>query len=423
MREKRTHILIIRLSAMGDAAMVAPVVGALRAAHPDAEITILTRPFFQPFFRDVENVGFLAPDFAGRHKGLAGLVRLANDISACGVTHIADMHDVLRTKIVRRMLRFRVKGISVIDKGRADKKALTRKYNKKLRQLEPTVDRYRDTLLRLGFAIPKPAPPQKKALAIPEEISRAAGRKQGVWIGVAPFAQHKGKIYPAAQMAELIAMLAARYKVFIFGGGQYEKEYAEAMQQRCGGNVVSVIGKIKLAQELDLISNLDAMVTMDSSSMHMASLVATPVVSVWGATHPFAGFYGFGQDPANAVQLDLPCRPCSVYGNKPCIYKDYRCMERITPEMIFDRVEKVLGAAASEKPARKPSETTAAKAPAKKKTAADTSSVDIASGKTKAVKTRKATAGKPAAKPKSEKATTLGRTRKTLSKDKATSKE
>ena len=76
--------------------------------------------------------------------------------------------------------------------------------------------------------------------------------------------------------------------------------------------------------------------------MHLASLVKLPVVSVWGATHPYCGFTGWKQSPENIVQLDLPCRPCSVFGNKPCVSGGYACLNGITPEMILNKVERVL---------------------------------------------------------------------------------
>ncbi len=340
--KKEPHLLIIRFSAMGDVAMMVPVVKALRADNPQLKITILTRAFFQPFFRDIENIGFLTPDFKGRHKGIAGMIRLYRDICACGVTHVADLHDVIRTKELRLLLRLFGKRVSVIDKGRADKRALTRKFRKFMVQLKPTVQRYREAILRLRFRFREPIPVQRMELPIPQAMLSAAGEKKGRWIGVAPFAQHKGKIYPTQLSDELISLLAAEYeRVFVFGGGPYEREFAECMEERHSG-VISVIGKIRLSEELDLIANLDLMVSMDSSAMHMASLVGTPVVSVWGATHPYAGFYGFGQDPEGAVQLDMSCRPCSVYGNKQCLYGDYRCLSQIPPQMIVDRVRMML---------------------------------------------------------------------------------
>jgi ADP-heptose:LPS heptosyltransferase len=84
------------------------------------------------------------------------------------------------------------------------------------------------------------------------------------------------------------------------------------------------------------------MVTMDSANMHLASLVATPVVSIWGATHPYAGFMGWNQSIDNAVQTDLPCRPCSIYGKKDCMRGDYACLYQIKPETIVGKIERIL---------------------------------------------------------------------------------
>lgn len=74
----------------------------------------------------------------------------------------------------------------------------------------------------------------------------------------------------------------------MFGGGTSEQAYAERVAA-LRENVVSAIGRVRLGEEMELISNLDLMVSMDSSALHMSSLVGVPVVSVWGATHPFAG--------------------------------------------------------------------------------------------------------------------------------------
>lgn len=336
--KKIDHLLIVRLSAMGDVAMSVPVVDALRRARPELKITILTRPFFKPFFRDVDNIEFLELDPKGRHKGLRGLFRLAGDIRRAGVDAMADIHDVLRTKVVRAILGLHGIRVAVIDKGRRAKKELTRRSRKVFVPLTTTIERYYSTILRLGIRFYMTSGMERKRFHMPEEIASLAGPKKGVWVGVAPFAKHMGKIYPIPLADELIGLLSNTYsRVFIFGGGSHEQSFAEGMEARHSG-VISVIGRVNLSAEMDVISNLDAIVSMDSSAMHMASLTGTPAISVWGATHPFAGFYAFGQDPADAVQLDLPCRPCSVYGNKPCIFGDYRCLADIPPQTIADAV-------------------------------------------------------------------------------------
>ncbi|MDR1808813.1 MAG: hypothetical protein LBR34_00195, partial [Prevotella sp.] len=106
--------------------------------------------------------------------------------------------------------------------------------------------------------------------------------------------------------------------------------------------VTGVQGKLNLDNELLLISFCDVMISMDSANMHLASLVETPVVSVWGATHPAMGFYGYNQKTDNAVQIDLECRPCSVFGNIPCRFGTYACLNDIDESLILTKVEKIL---------------------------------------------------------------------------------
>ncbi|MBQ0015724.1 MAG: glycosyl transferase family 1, partial [Bacteroidales bacterium] len=91
-------------------------------------------------------------------------------------------------------------------------------------------------------------------------------------------------------------------------------------------NVQSTAGRQSFAEELQLIASLDVMISMDSANMHFASCMEVPVVSIWGATDAVCGFYGWRQDPQHAIATNHKCRPCSIYGNKPCQYGDYRCM-------------------------------------------------------------------------------------------------
>lgn len=341
-KNRGSHLLIMRLSAMGDVAISVPVVAALRSEYPDLQISILTRAPFRDFFRGIPNLNFIDFDPAGRHKGTAGMIRLAGDIRKEGIDCIADLHDVLRTKTVRSILSLSGIPVSCIDKGRKEKKEMTRRAGKRLVPIKPVTQRYHEAIAKLGFEFEIDAKPKKSVFPVPPCMTASAGEKDGVWIGVAPFAKHKGKIYPIPLVDELIGLLTRKYrKVFIFGGGEHEKSFAEGMEKRHEG-IVSAIGRMGMSEEMDLMSNMDAMITMDSATMHIASLMGVSVVSIWGATHPYAGFYGYGQDASDAVQVDMACRPCSVFGNKPCIFGDYRCMTSISPESIMQKVGRVL---------------------------------------------------------------------------------
>ena len=321
------------MSAMGDVAMTVPVVAAVRRAYPEMRITMVTRPFFRPFFADVPNVEFADVDLKGRHKGVAGIARLADELAAEGVDAVADLHGVLRSHLLRGFLAVKGCKTARICKGRVAKRRLTKVGYTKSAQLKTSIERYAEVMGRLGLTLDDVASWTPSTRAVPAPIATHAP-KGGVWIGVSPFAMHRGKAYPIELMERVVEILAPQVeRIFVFGGGAEEKRLALRMES-IAGNVHSVVGVMSLAEEIDLMANLDVMVAMDSSAMHMSSLVATKVVSVWGATHPYAGFYGFGQDPDGAVQAEMECRPCSVFGNKPCKWGDYRCLTAISPESI-----------------------------------------------------------------------------------------
>lgn len=328
----------MRVSAMGDVAMLPHALRALLAAYPDLKVTVLTRPLFKPFFEGLD-VDFLHIDPAGRDRGVRALWRLSGRAKALGVDALADVHDVIRSKWFRIAMRLRGVRTARIEKGHLAKWMRLGSNPEYVQPLRHTVLRYCDTFRRLGFVFDDPAPSCKPVRPNP------MGEKRGIWIGVAPFSAQQGKIYPLPLMRRVIEMLIPRCeRLFIHGGGGAEQEFAREME-RTYPNATALHGRVDLRGEIDLVAHLDCVVTMDSLVMHLASLTATPAVSVWGATHPSLGFLGYGCGSEGVVQIEgLRCRPCSVYGKKPCRYGDYRCLADIEPQRIVDCVERMLAA-------------------------------------------------------------------------------
>ncbi len=333
------HILVIRLSAMGDVAMVPHALRALRENYPDVKISILTKPLFEPLFEGL-NVEIIPIDVEGRHKGLIGVYRIAQEIASRGVDCVADMHNMLRSRALTAALRLRYNIPSKrINKGRISKwmrmdggcKDITK-------PLKHTVARYCDVLRRLGFDFKYPSAAVKQPRPNPMPFEKGEQR----WIGVAPFSVHAGKRYPLHLVRAMVDQLSAKYdKVFIHSGPGKELKFAEELERE-HTNVFAVFPRVKLKGEVDLISNLDCLISMDSFAMHVGALVATPIVSIWGATHPMLGFSGYLSDPKGYVQIDLPCRPCSTYGDKRCRMGDHQCLYGIKPEMVVDRVAEMI---------------------------------------------------------------------------------
>ena len=333
-------ILVIRFSAMGDVAMTAPVLEEFRRDYPDTELLIVSRALFAPFFNDIPRLSFYPFEPKGKHTGFWGLIKLFVALRKQKITAVADLHNNLRSKIIRIL--FFLTGVKTakLDKGRKEKAALTRKKEKVVKPLKPTVNRYADVFNALGFPFrlknkleaPVPASLHTDAFAF---LPLPKIKK---WIGISPFAQHRQKVYPLSKMETVLLALAdAGHQLFIFGGSEAEETIAAGWEKK-HKNILSVVKKIQLEDELKLISNLDLMLSMDSSGMHLSSLKNIPVVSVWGATHPDAGFLGYGQSVHDAVQTDLYCRPCSVYGNIPCYRGDFACMNNLSASIVINSV-------------------------------------------------------------------------------------
>ncbi len=343
MGKKNKHILIFRFSAIGDIAIAAPLVRAYAIANPGINFTMVSQPMMEPLFTGIPNLRFFPADFKNRYKNFKGLITLFKDLYLLKPTHIADLHNVLRTWVLRGLFAVCFKRISFLHKGRKEKKYLTRKDNKILVQLPAMISRYESVLVKLGLQNLSFSNGSKLS---GDSLKKSLGSKKmaaGVKIGIAPFAKHKGKEWPLEYMEEVVAQLSEEpeNKIFLFGGGKSEIAKLQAWEQKYSG-LQLVAGKYTLEKELDLINDLDLMITMDSANMHLASFTGTPVLSVWGATHPFAGFYGWGQNQENAIQLDLECRPCSVFGNKECFRGDYACLNNITPKIVFDKIHSIL---------------------------------------------------------------------------------
>ena len=339
-------LLVIRFSAFGDVAMTVPVMDSLAKQYPDLQIVFLSRENFAPLFQQMPpNVEFRGVDLAD-YKGIRGLNRLYKELSQESFDFLADFHDVLRTKFLRRRLKRKGLLVSVINKGRKEKKELTQRKNKKLRPLPSTFNRYITVLENLSY----PVNPSFKSIfenqtpdlsQIPiQELQQKGENEQ--WIGFAPFAKHKGKTYPPDLMFQVIDLVEKENrKLILFGGGKEEIALFNEWKEK-KPHLIRAAGALNLTQEFILMSQLNAMISMDSANMHLASLVNTPVISIWGATHPYSGFMGWGQKESNAVQLNLECRPCSVFGNKPCYRKDYACLNHITPQTIAKKIEEVM---------------------------------------------------------------------------------
>ena len=329
------NVLVIRLSALGDVAIMAPLVERYASANPDLRFTIAGPPLLQPLFEGMPNVEYLGL------KKKQSFIKIYQVLNAVGADTVIDLHKVNRVGFALTLLRLRHLfdfhfRLCALRKGKLSRWLFLHHWRTTPRK--PQFERYNDVFRRAGLK-------ENEELRMKNEESTNATKNSSSFtphsssptIGIAPFAQHKGKIWPAELMQQLIGLLAGRgYSVILFGS----KDEAPTLEQWAEPyeGVTSVAGKQSFREELDIIKSLSLMVSMDSANMHFASALGVPVVSIWGATHPDFGFYPYNQNRSNALCANLPCQPCSAYGNRPCRFGDYRCLHAITPQMVLDKI-------------------------------------------------------------------------------------
>jgi ADP-heptose:LPS heptosyltransferase len=324
---------------LGDVAMTVPVVTAFLRTHPGYKVSILTKEKFIPLFHHLSEISVIGVDFKTDYKGFYGLFRLAKKIKELRVDVVADMHNVLRTKI----LRFLLPNVSFsrLDKGRAEKQQLIK--GAVFKPLKTTIERYADVFRALGLELSLSAPHFPRPLPLSQSLKTHLGSASRPFIGIAPFAAYTSKMYPIQQMKEVISKLSNTYTVLLFGSGAYEIKIIEAIVRQFP-NVKSVAGVYSMQEELTLMSHLKVMLAMDSGNAHMAAMMGVNVITLWGVTHPYAGFAPFNQPSENCLLADrkkYPKIPTSIYGNKHS--KSYsNAMASIAVEEVLSAVKKAL---------------------------------------------------------------------------------
>ena len=342
-------MLIVRFGALGDVAMTVPVVYSICAAYPDVRFTMVTGPAPARLFVNAPaNLRVLSYDIRQDYNGFMGALRLSGELLSTGsYDACADLQGNRYTFAMAMKLRLKGVQVARINNDIKDKRQLTRSSNKTMLPLISQRARYREVFLRLGMTCNEGFESlYGSRKADPADFAAISGPKQAgaKWLAVAPFAKYPGKIYPIGLMEKVVEEISGHegVRIFLFGAGAEESAQLEPWAARYAGVVNVASGNYGFAAELALLNHCDAIVCMDSANMHLASLVKLPAITIWGATHPYCGFMGWKQDKANIIQLNMACRPCSVFGNKPCKFNDHFCLSGIAPALIIEKVKSLI---------------------------------------------------------------------------------
>jgi lipopolysaccharide heptosyltransferase II len=262
------------------------------------------------------------------------LTSVTAELRAAGYTHRLDLHDSLRTRVLRALVPGRW---STYPKHRAARALLIYTKRNRYRDSRPVAERYFAAARDLDV-VPDGKPPD---FFLGPDAERQAGDwlatvglgRQRRIIALAPGAAHATKRWPVEHWQTLIGRVLAEELDVAIVGGPEDAPLGTALSEGADGKVVNAAGVFGLQGTGALLQHTAALVSGDTGVMHMATGVGTPVVALFGPTVEAFGFFPYSPR-SNVLELALSCRPCSSKGGPRCPLGHHRCMVDMAPESV-----------------------------------------------------------------------------------------
>jgi lipopolysaccharide heptosyltransferase II len=331
------NVLAVRFSSIGDVLLTTPLLRAIRRRYPDARITVLTKPAYVPLLSHNPHVNQVLEAPPDRPLRI-----LARQLRAAQYTHLLDLHDSFRSRVLRAM----VPGTwTTYPKHRLARAALIYTKRDYYRDRRPVAERYFDAARVLQLTPDGQGPDfflSPNAEREAEAWLAAADLGQRPIIALAPGAAHATKRWPVEHWRLLAGRLRDRGFSLIVVGGPEDAPLGQALVSGSGRRIANAAGGFGLQGTGALLRQAAALVSGDTGVMHMAAAVNTPVVALFGPTARPFGFFPYSKR-AEVIELGLPCRPCSSKGGPRCPLAHHRCMLDITPDVVYAAVNRSIG--------------------------------------------------------------------------------
>ncbi len=146
--------------------------------------------------------------------------------------------------------------------------------------------------------------------------------------------------WSAENFREVIGLLRGRYGCkFVITGNRGEMKLCRAIAEALGPGVVNLAGKLNLAELGALIKRCRLYISNDTAPMHIAAIVGTPLVAIFGPGYFERFDPGNISDKTAVIYRKAPCAPC---GRTEC--DSMECLRHITPEEVMSAATKFLEA-------------------------------------------------------------------------------
>ena len=321
------HILIVRLSSLGDILLTTPLIRSLKKQNPNLQIDLLIRSEYSDLLKAnpyISSLHLFSREDQENKKLKIKLMEMKYDC-------IIDLQNNLRSKLFLNNLTGEV---LTFNKKRFEKVLLVHLKINLLKEVSQIPIRYAETIP--DFQLDD----EGLDMFLPENITSRIPPGQNV-IGLCPGARHFTKRWQKENFIQLGKMLIEKgFSVALFGG-KSDRELCEEISKEIPGSV-NLPTEDDILQLATDMQQCKAIVCNDSGLMHAACAVKIPVVAIYGSTVREFGFTPYGCKNIILENNSLTCRPCSHIGKKKCPQKHFRCMLELTPAQAFESINKVL---------------------------------------------------------------------------------
>jgi heptosyltransferase-2 len=326
-------VLFIRFSSLGDVLLTTPIIRTFRTHFPDAEIHFLAKKQFAPLLEYNPNIDTLIRFDSEDESMLQLITRLQKE----HYTYIIDLHDKLRSALIKRFVKGKV---ITYKKKHGYRKKLLKDPN--LAPISSTVDLYASVLENFNFRLDH----RKLDLFLPENEETMAenflpydGKKI---ITISPSTSWFTKQYPAEYYKKIIRHFLDNYDVrIVLIGTDQEKNLTAELASVSENEILNLGGRTTLIESAVIIKHSDLFISGDCGPMHIAAAFEVPQIALFGPTHPKLGFAPLNPN-AEVLTLNLDCSPCSLHGNNSCPKGHFKCMKDLSPDIVLERADKIL---------------------------------------------------------------------------------
>ena len=314
-------ILLIRLSSLGDIVLLTPVIEIL---SKKAEIHLITQEEYKELFENDSRV----KEIHSLKNGFRDSIETLKEIRKINFDMSVDLH--LKPLSLIFLLFSKAKRKRFYRK-RLMERRLSVLLKRKIKEIPISYLYYRPFSIFIksvkNLPLPRIYPPEGNKLPLPEKF-----------VALAPGAKYETKRWPG--FLELAKLLKKEIKIpIVLVGDSRDLDIAKEIEREV--EVMNLVGKTTLRELIFVLSKSSFLVSNDSGTGHLAAALGKPVYILFGPTIPEFGFrpHGF---LVRIFEVEIPCRPCSLHGEKKCMRGDLACLSEISHKEVYNAIREDL---------------------------------------------------------------------------------